>query len=368
MSSRPRLLRPFPLLLAGLLLLGLLAAGHSLVWRGMAARLQNNVELWAQARRAAGWRVEYATPQRGGWPFAATLRLPEFRLQGPALGLPGGLEWQSTALVMQVSLPWLDDLRIEPRGPQRLRLGTLELPFAADRLVGRLPLQSGVPPRGGELLAERLRLGLRSGTAGLELRRLRATLDSRSTATEGENAVSLNLGLEGITLPPPGPGQVWPLGPRIDEAGFEADLTGPLPVARQPLPLRAAAWRDAGGALALRDVSLRWGAFSASAAATMALDEQLQPMGAGTLRVSGASEALASMTEAGMIEPRLALVLRSVLHLLFRPSTGAEPVQAELPLALENRRLTVARLPLLRVPALDWPGGAAAGGKQGAAR
>ncbi|MFC0410762.1 DUF2125 domain-containing protein [Roseomonas elaeocarpi] len=354
--SRPvRVLRP---LVALLVLLALMAAGHAFLWHLMAERLQDGFDQWAQARRAQGWRVEYGAPQRGGWPLSATLRLPDFRLQGAALGLPGGMEWQSPALVLQVSLPWLDALRIEPRGPQRLRLGTLELPFAADRITGRLPLQSGVPPRGGELEAERLRLGLPFRREGLEIRHLQGSLATRSTAIEGENAVTVGARAEDITLPPPQPGEVWPLGPAIAEAGLQAALTGPLPGTRQPPAQRAAAWRDAGGVLELRDVTLRWGQLAASAAATMALDEQLQPMGAGTLRLSGAEEAVAAMSAAGVIQPSVAQLAQSVVRLLARSPAPGEAAQVELPVTLEDRRLSLARLPVTRLPPLAWPTGA----------
>ena len=141
-----------------------LAAAHAMLWHWMGERLEEGFTAWAQSRRAQGWRVEYGAPQRGGWPFSATLHLPDFRLSGGDATLPGGIDWRSPALDLRVVLPRLDELRIEPKGPQRLRLGMLELPFAADRLTGLLPLQADVLPRGGEFRAERLRLGL-PGTA-----------------------------------------------------------------------------------------------------------------------------------------------------------------------------------------------------------
>lgn len=358
-AARRRWLRPAPLLLGLTVLLAGLAAAHAMLWHWMGGRLEEGFTAWAQSRRAQGWRVEYGTPQRGGWPFSATLRLPDFRLSGGDATLPGGIDWRVPALDLRVVLPRLDELRIEPKGPQRLRLGALELPFAADRLTGLLPLQADVLPRGGEFRADRLRLGLPGtaadgGPGGLEIRRLEVTLDTRSSATEGESAIALSVQSQGITLPSLSQGRSWPLGPRIETAGLTASLTGPLPVGRVPTR-RAEIWRDAGGVLELRDVTLRWGPTAASAAATLALDEALQPMGAGTVRLVGAQEALSMLGAGGVIDARTAETASRMAALLARPGGEGEPPQIELPLTLQDRRLSLARLPVLRLPELVWP-------------
>ena len=116
-AARRRWLRPAPLLLGLTVLLAGLAAAHAMLWHWMGGRLEEGFTAWAQSRRAQGWRVEYGTPQRGGWPFSATLRLPDFRLSGGDATLPGGIDWRAPALDLRVVLPRLDELRIEPKGP-----------------------------------------------------------------------------------------------------------------------------------------------------------------------------------------------------------------------------------------------------------
>ncbi len=342
-----------------LLLAALLAAAHVALWRWMSDRLADGFAEWAAARWAAGWQVAHDPPQRGGWPLAATLRLPNFRLASGEAAVPGGLDWRAAALVLRLEPPRLEELRIEARGPQRLRLGTLDLAFAADRLEGRLPLVPGVPPRGGDLLAERLRVGRTDGAggpseggAGVEVRDLRASLDSRSSATEGEAALTLSVSAGEVTLP--AAGGRYALGPRISEAGLEAALTGPLPGSKVTAG-RAAAWRDAGGVLELRRLTLRWGEVAAAASATMALDDRLQPMGAGTLRLSGAEAALAALSGAGIIPAPAAAVAARVAALLARPPADGGPPEIEVPLTLEERGVSVARIPAGRVPVLRWP-------------
>nr|WP_254453354.1 DUF2125 domain-containing protein [Siccirubricoccus sp. G192] len=170
-------------LLGAALLLALLAAGHALLWRWMGSQLQDGFTAWAETRRAQGWRVEHAPPLRGGWPFAATLTLPRFHLEGGGATLPGGMDWQAEALVLRLSPPRLDRLAVEMPGRHRLRLGEMLLPFTADRLVATLPIERNVLPREARMEAERLRLG--TVTGAVEIRAAELEIETRITAIEG---------------------------------------------------------------------------------------------------------------------------------------------------------------------------------------
>lgn len=344
--SRPWL-RPRRLLLGAGLLLVLLALLHTLAWNWMAGRLQAGYDAWAAARRAQGWRIEHAAPVRGGWPLSATLRLREFRLSG-GVSVPGGLDWSAPVVVLRVAPHRPGELLIRAGGPQRLRLGGAEIPFAADRLTASLPLQTHVLPRGGSFEASRLRIGTVAG--GVEIGSVRLTLDSRMSAIEGEPAISLEGEAENVTLP-----TATPLGRQIGAVRIDAALSGPLPGGRNPTT-RAATWRDAGGTLELRRLDVDYGPARAQASATLALDDQLQPMGAGTLKLSGAEAVLDALAGAGLVTPRNAGLARRVVSLLARPPAEGEPPQLEVPLTLEGRGLAVARIPVARLPMLAWPG------------
>ncbi|MCR0983318.1 DUF2125 domain-containing protein [Roseomonas populi] len=341
-------LRPRWLLLFAGLLLVLLAVAHTLLWHAMAGRLQAGYDAWAASRRAQGWRVEHAPPIRGGWPLSATLRLREFHLAGGNATLPGGLDWTAPVVTLRVAMHRLGELRVTSGGPQRLRLGATEIPFAADRLTASLPLQANVLPRGGEFETSRLRIGTAAG--GIDIGSARLSLDSRMTAIEGEPAISLEGEAENVTLP-----AATPLGRQLQEVRIDAALTGPLPGGRNPTN-RAATWRDAGGTLELRRLELRLGPATAQATATLALDDALQPMGAGTLKLTGAEAVLDSLASAGLVTPRNAALARRVVTALARPPAEGEPPQIEVPLTLERQGLAVARIPVARLPPVIWPG------------
>ncbi|WP_135467651.1 DUF2125 domain-containing protein [Crenalkalicoccus roseus] len=336
------------------LLLALAAAGHAVLWRHMATSLERGFAAWAEARRAQGWRIEHGPAERGGWPFSATLALPGFRMQGAAATLPGGMDWRSEGIVLRLTLPRLDRLVVEMPGRHRLRLGDAEIPFAADRLRATMPIERHVLPREAALEAERLRLATAAGP--LELRRAWLEVETRSTAIEGEPALALRGTAEEVALPPGlAPAGVAALGRVVQGAELDLALSGPVPPGRHPAD-RAGAWRDGGGTLELRSLVLRWGPATATAAATLTLDEALQPMGAGLLRLAGGTQVIEAAAASGLLSPSGAATARMALRLIQRPSPEGGPPQAEVPLTLEGGVLSLARLPLARLPEWRWPG------------
>ena len=351
--AAPRRRRPIAprLALGALLALAVLGVGHTLLWRAMAAELESGFATWVQIRRAQGWRVDHAAPTRGGWPLAATLTLPNLRLEGGDATLPGGMALQSEAVMLRVALPRLDRLRVDMLGAQRLRLAGAEWSFAADTLVALLPLERDTPPRGGDMLAERLRLSSPAGP--MEIGQARLTLATSSTATEAEPALSLTIEATDIDLPAAPAGRAAAFGRRIATLAAEMALSGPVPPGRFPV-VRAESWRDGGGTLELQSLALVWGPVGATAAATIALDEALQPMGAGTLRLTGAVEALDALAEAGLVGRRAAGTARMLLPMMSRPNAEGVP-EVELPVTVEDRTLAIARIPVMRFLPLAWP-------------
>lgn len=351
-TRRRRALAP-RLALGALLALAALGAAHALLWRFMASQLEQGLATWAQVRRAQGWRIEHAAPMRGGWPFAATLTVPGMRIEGGGATLPGGLLFSSDRVVLRVAPPRLNRLVIDFPGAQRLRLGEVELPFAAEQLFAVLPLEPETPPRAAEITAERLRIGTPRGA--VELRSLSLSLEGSTSATEGEPALALRLAAEDLLLPAPPAGQAGAVfGRRITSLAADLALSGPVPPGRQPVA-RAEAWREGGGTLLLNALSLRWGPVGANAAATLALDDALQPMGAGTLRLAGAAEALDALAEAGLVGRRAAATARALVPLLSRPAANGGPPEIEVPVTIEDRTLALARIPVLRFQPLAWP-------------
>jgi hypothetical protein len=317
-------------LLALLLLLG---AGYALLLWWIGGQMRLALDGWAAQRRAQGWVVEYAEPARQPGLLAATLRLPAVRLE------TGGIAWRADTVLASVSPFAPQRLRLEAGGAQSLSFGGPPMPLATGALRAEIALRNGhdalLALRDAALETPAGPLRLDSGDLNFDLG------DQPGTA-------ALAGRLHGLVLP-----VASPLGQRVEEVTLQSRLHG-LPDGAGPAAAQASRWRDAGGRLEVMGLTLRWGAMAASAAATLTLDAALQPGGAGTARIANPAALLDALGEANAVPARSLSMARRILPLMTRPdASGGAPV-IELPVALEDRTLSVARLPLLRVEALDW--------------
>ena len=88
----------------------------------------------------------------------------------------------------------------------------------------------------------------------------------------------------------------------IDDLAFGVTVKGAVPDG--PLVQAIAAWRDAGGTIELDRLQLNWGGLGATATGTMALDQDLQPIGAFSGGIEGFGAILSALVEAGRLRHR----------------------------------------------------------------
>jgi hypothetical protein len=325
-------------------------AADTLYWWIAARNLRQGFADWAALQRADGWTERNDATVLGGWPFAATLTVPAISLAGGGRDMAGTIAWSAERIVLRVALTHPARLEILPEGSQQLRVGDApSVPYTARRLRLLMPLQPAEWPSFIRADADTLRADTPAGTASL--RALRVRLDFRPGARAGEPAVAASLHAEDAGLPP---GMVRPLGPHVADLEAKAVLNGPLPAAGRPAEA-AASWRDGGGSLEVQHLALSWGPLTLTASATLALDDQLQPMGAGNARIVGYAETLDALAAHAMISRSAATAAKAVLSLLANaPDEGSAP-EVEVPLTLQYRTLSMRQVPLLRLPELDWP-------------
>ena len=328
----------------------LLLATDTLYWWIVAARLQQGFAGWMALRRANGWTEQYNVTRLGGWPLAATLTVPAVSLAAGGPEVPTGISWGAERLVLRIALTQPELLVIAPEGRQKLRVpGYATMSYTVARLHLTVPLGSREWPRFIQADAEDLRADTPTGTTTLRSGKLHVDFDPDAHAGEPAAAASLHM----AEASPP-PGIVRPLGPSIARLEADAVLNGPLPAGKS-LADSAAGWRDGGGALEIRRLALAWGPLDLTASATLALDDQLQPMGAASARIVGYAETLDAVAAHAMISRSAATAAKAVLSLLAdAPDDGSRP-EVEVPLTLQYRTLSMRQVPLLRLPELDWP-------------
>lgn len=299
-----------------LLALILAAGGLYWTWREATSRLEAELARWREARRAEGWQVSHAAPERAGFPFGAVLNLP-----GLAVRAPNGLGWQSGAATLGLFPQDHRQLRLELVGAQQLLLAREAMPVDSRGLVARLRLDG----QGFTLEGDGLRFGQDLAVQRLAVNLFGTDFDIRAA------------GLAPARLP------------RLDS--FQ--MSGKLNI---PPGLSPAAWRAAGGALSIGHAEARIGEAVMQLRATLTLDAQLQPEGRGTLTLVAIQEGLDAAVQAGLVAPGMVGALRAGLLLSARVPPEGGPPRVELPLELRNRRLTMARLPLATLPPVEWPG------------
>jgi hypothetical protein len=295
-------------------LIALAGGGAYYVWQEATARLESELALWVRARTAEGWRITLSPPVRTGFPLSAALKFDNLRVDSPM-----GLGWRSERAT----------LAIYPQDPRQLRL-TLDGAQTLVHLNGSTPIQQ-------RALAVRVRLDGQGGTLeGDGLRIGDATEINRISAELFNAAVNIRADQFATQGLPP-----------FDIIHITGRLT-------RPPQATVTAWRNSGGAISVERGEFRTGEVVANLTATLTLDQALQPEGRGNLQLTGGPEAVTLLTNAGVIAPNQAPMLRTVLGLAARVPPEGGPPRLDAPLELRNRRLTAARLPITTLPAIDW--------------
>jgi len=87
---------------------------------------------------------------------------------------------------------------------------------------------------------------------------------------------------------------------------------------------------------------------------TMALDGRLQPVGAFSARVTGYDAALNQLIQAGLIRSSDGNMAKMILGALGKVPEGGGPKQIDVPISVQDQRLSVGPIPLMRVPEILW--------------
>jgi hypothetical protein len=135
---------------------------------------------------------------------------------------------------------------------------------------------------------------------------------------------------------------------------IEGALNGPLPAAPD-ITAGAEAWRDGGGSLDVSGFTLGWGPLGVTGTATLALDDQLQPMGSGNAKLVGFADTLDKLAAGGMLSKSAATAAKAVLTLMAGAAESDTPTSVDVPLTLQYRTLSMRQVPLVRFQELDWP-------------
>ena len=338
---------------ACLALLALVAAGGSAAWYTFAGIVEANVDVWAARQRSRGLELGFDTVAVSGYPTVWNVALSQPRAAA-ASAQPVPWRWRGPDMIVGYAAWDPLSFSINAGGDHSLVLGLPHGDAAiavaassaiADIQIGADGVFDSLEMRVTGLTVDSpdLPLGLAAGAAALSARRH----DLAGAAADAPSATVMFDG-RSVALPPALDG---PLGRDIAQLIAEADVLGVIPSG--PADVAMAAWRDAGGRLQVRALSLHWGPVEIKAQGVLVLDNRLQPRGTINAQVRGLIDAVAAFELAGAIDAGEAAAARLLFTALSRPGEDGGSVIV-LPIVIADQRVALGPLPLMRFPPIRW--------------
>ena len=338
--------RRFLFVLTGLL--GCAAMLYSGFWFIASGNLRDGVESWAADRRAAGWKIGWSELSIDGFPLALRARVTGPRGAGPN----GVWDWRGPTLVA-TSRPWNVNrpnfvfsghhiISVTRHGMSR------DYAVTASEAMGNAQFQAGIAREISIQIAQFDILapeGEKITGDALSLRFI-----PRHPNPPG---VFISIAAAGIVLPD-GPHAV--LGRNIGALDADLKLLGVSafkPSSRLRLSAALGDWRDAGGTIEIKRLHLDWGGMKFDGDGAMALDSDLQPVGAMKARIQGYRALVDGLVGARQIPARDADMAKFVLNMVARATPGGKNT-VTVPVTIQNRRLFIGPGKLMELPRIKW--------------
>jgi hypothetical protein len=339
--------RPTRYGLAALAALLVLIGGYSAYWLFVARQIGDGIGAWAQSAGDkevdASWRAVGVT----GFPLSFRVSLTDLVLRDRSVSPAPELR---VGTLLANAAPWdLYDWRLgAPSGLAAELEGAGERPtlrLAAASAAGALALGSA----GGGTLWLRL---TDAGTEGGDAVRAAAAivwiiLPSRPAQRHTEPNFGVAADLYRVRLPV----AARALGENLEQLAFGVTVKGALPGGN--LVRSVASWRDAGGTIELDNLALKWGGLGATATGTLALDQDLQPIGGFSGAIEGYDQVLRALVEAGRMRPGDAGLAQLALTMLAKAGPDGRP-QIATSFTIQNGQMFLGPARIGPAPRLAW--------------
>lgn len=332
-----------------LILLVVLVVVYTLVWFGTAMMLRSSVQDWFSARQAEGYQAEYDDAQAriSGFPFHVKATISDVVLSPPR-GSSGRLPWVWTPEQVTfkiVPMPWsLRTLHIEVPAKQGLKIAGYAYEGRAKQMKLSVDWLSPGLPAEAVLKVQGLNLKDRSKKKAYTIRHLGAHGERTDTGGYAYDISAQDMDLPGL---PAG------LPQRVSDILLRGEFDGAF--GQQDWGAEELIrWRDDGGVLQAERTQIEYGPLFLQGNGTMALDGELQPVGAFSARIQGFFEMVQMLQENGVIKGPDASMAKVVLGMLAKPSKNGGPASIGLALTLQDGALYAGPVRLIAIPKIDW--------------
>lgn len=345
----PKQLRRFRAAMTLLVSTALVAGLWTGLWFAASGYVQAKVAdlISAQAGRAAD--LGYDAMEVSGFPSRIVLSFSNPRYLGLLSGRTVTWRGETLTLTTRPWLPW--HLHVDAPGRHDIKTADGRLGVSGE--VARL----GIDLVAGDGWPERLGLDLQglnfSGSTDVSVDSLMLDLTHDASVKAGGDGLTLALSGSAITLPL---GGGWGVGDTLENVDIALTVNGPVRIGplAGPLAERLAQWRDVGGAVQFERLKLRAGPLALAAAGTVALDPDLQPVGAFSAKFEGLFQVLEILRTQGLIRDGDAVLATMALAALSKRSPDGGPPSINLAVSVQDRKLSLGTIPILELPILDW--------------
>ncbi|MCR4379126.1 MAG: DUF2125 domain-containing protein [Rhodospirillales bacterium] len=345
----PKQLRRFRAGMAVLMSVGLVAGLWTGLWFIASHYVQSEVEHLVATEAARAAEVGFDAMVVSGFPSRIVLTFSNPRYSGLLAG--DTVAWRGEALTLSAR-PWLP-WHLHADAPGHHEIETIDGRVSLSGDVARLSLDVVL----GDAWPERLTLDLQglnlSGSHAISADALALDLTHDAAVTAGGTGLALAVSGTNVTLPL---GGAWRLGDRFDSIDAVLSVTGPVqlgPLAGS-LPERLSQWRDVGGAVQVERLSARIGSLGLATTGTLALDGELQPVGAFTAKFEGLFQLIETLRKQGIVRDGDAVLATMALSAMSkRPPDGGAPT-INLAVSVQDRKLSLGVIPILELPVINW--------------
>jgi len=339
--------RPTRLILAVVAALLVIVGGYTAYWFYAAGQIRDGIAAWAISAKVEKIDASWQRIHVGGFPTAFRVELEIAVLRDNAVSPSPEVQIRSLS---GIARPWdFANWRLAaPRG----FVGTLA--GSGDRAAVKLAAQGAhglvsIAPEGG------WQLWLRVDDACLEAAgrvHINSTdtwlaVPSKAPGTHTDPKIAIAVDSRQVELPV----AISPLGSTIDELDIGLTVNGVIPDGK--LPEAAAAWRDAGGTIELDRLHLLWGGLGAKATGTIALDQELQPIGGFSGAIQGYDRILTALVESGRMRATDAGLARIALTMLAKAGPDGKP-EIRTAFTIQNGQMFLGPVKLGKAPHLAW--------------
>jgi hypothetical protein len=326
---------------------------YSSLWLALAMSSRGQVAQWIEDQRAHGFSVRYDKLLTAGYPFAMRLAVTN-----PSFGAPGSVapwSWEGDHLNVMVRLWDRDGFRLETSGQQMLAFGmagkTQTFTGNVERALGQLGLSDGAV-KNAEITLQGVQLTNQDTTSSaINIPKVRLSVERLTSAQADHQTASWSLSASTADLSLP-----WfkasPLGTLVERLTIKARLIGNIGAG--PLVQSLEDWRDKGGTIELKKLSLHHGPLKINTDGTLALDGKLQPIGALTAHLEGFFETIDALQKLGVVKARNAITAKMVMGVFSRTPSGGGPAVLNLALTAQDRHLYAGPVRLMELPEINW--------------